>query len=301
MSIAIIVHGGAGNIPSAIRADHAAGIRQAAELGYAALAAGQTALDAVQAAVMCLEDLPAFNAGRGSCLTSAGTIEMDAGLMDGTHLRIGAVAALAEVSNPIAVCRLVLERSDHILFAGQGAADFAHAHGVRRVPLATLLTERRRDELRRLSQGTFQDTLAQEQEPESGDTVGAVALDHDGNLAAACSTGGMSLKAPGRVGDSPLPGCGYYADSQLGGCATTGYGEAIARSQLAFRAIDGLNRGLEPQSAAEAALHFLATRTNGWAGLIVLDRTGQIGAAYNSLRMTYAWRRESDADITIVA
>lgn len=301
MSIAIIVHGGAGNIPSAIRVDHAAGIRQAADLGYTALAAGRPALDAVQIAVMCLEDLPAFNAGRGSCLTSAGTIEMDAGLMDGTDLRIGAVATLGEVSNPIAVCRLILEHSDHILFAGQGAADFARVHGIARVPISALLTERRRADYLRLSQGTFRDTLALEQAPESGDTVGAVALDCSGNIAAACSTGGMSLKAPGRVGDSPLPGCGYYADSQLGGCATTGYGEAIARSQLAFRAVDGLNRGLQPQAAAEAALKYLAARTKGWAGLILLDRTGQIGATYNSLHMTYAWRCEGDPDITIGA
>lgn len=301
MTIAIIVHGGAGNIPQSARADHAAGIRLAAAVGYAALTAGKPALDAVQAAVMCLEDLPAFNAGRGSCLTSAGTIEMDAGLMDGTTLQIGAVAALTGVANPIAVCRLILEHSDHILFAGQGALDFARMHGVPEVPLTALLTERRRAEFVRLRQGTFGDTLIEEQREESGDTVGAVALDQSGHLAAACSTGGMSLKAPGRVGDSPLPGCGYYADSAWGGCATTGYGEAIARSLLAYRAVDGLTHGLAPQAAAEAALDVLARRTRGWAGLIVLDRTGDVGAAFNSLRMTYAWRRTGDPDITVVA
>lgn len=301
LTIAIVVHGGAGNIPQTARADHAAGIRQATELGYAALAAGKTALDAVQAAVMCLEDLPAFNAGHGSCLTSAGTIEMDAGLMDGTGLRIGAVAALGQVSNPIAVCRLVLEHSDHILFAGQGAVDFAQKHGMPLVSPSALMTERRRAEFARLSQQTFADTLVHEQHASPGDTVGAVALDRFGNLAAACSTGGMTLKAPGRVGDSPLPGCGYYADSQYGGCATTGYGETIARSLLAYRAVDGLAHGLAPQMAAEAALDYLASHTQGWAGLVLLDRTGQVGAAFNALRMTHAWRREGEADITVVA
>lgn len=301
MTIAIIVHGGAGNIPQSARADHAAGIRQATALGYAALAAGKTALDAVQEAVMCLEDLPAFNAGRGSCLTSAGTIEMDAGLMDGTTLRIGAVAAITQVTNPIAVCRLILEQSDHILFAGQGADNFAQAHGVPAVSITALLTERRHAEFARLRQGTFADTLTQEQHETGADTVGAVALDRFGNIAAACSTGGMSLKAPGRVGDSPLPGCGYYADSELGGCATTGFGETIARSLLAYRAVDNLARELTPQQAAEAALDLLAKRTHGWAGLVVLDRAGRVGAAFNALRMTHAWRREGDADVTVVA
>lgn len=301
MTIAIIAHGGAGNIPQSARADHAAGIRQAVALGYAALAAGRTALDAVQEAVMCLEDLPAFNAGRGSCLTSTGTIEMDAGLMDGSNLHIGAVATITQVTNPIAVCRLILEQSDHILFAGQGADDFARTHGIPMVPITALLTERRRAEFDRLRQATFADTLAEEQVEASGDTVGAVALDRFGHIAAACSTGGMSLKAPGRVGDSPLPGCGYYADSEHGGCATTGYGETIARSLLAYRAVDELAHGLTPQQAAEAALDVLVRRTQGWAGLVVLDRSGQIGAAFNSLRMTHAWRREADSDVTVVA
>lgn len=301
MTIAIVVHGGAGNIPHAVRGDHAAGVRQATELGYRALAAGKTALDAVQEAVMCLEDLPAFNAGHGSCLTSAGTIEMDAGLMDGTDLRIGAVATIRQVANPIAVCRLILEHSDHIMFAGQGADDFARAHGAPQIATSALITARRRDEFTRLSQQTFADTLVHEQHEVPGDTVGAVALDRFGHVAAACSTGGMTLKAPGRVGDSPLPGCGYYADSQWGGCATTGYGETIARSLLAYRAVDALAHGLSAPAAAEAALDYLAGRTHGWAGLVVLDRTGQVGAAFNSLRMTYAWRREGEADITVVA
>lgn len=301
MAFTIIVHGGAGNIPEDARAGHAAGIRRAAAVGYAALAAGKTALDAAQEAVMCLEDLPAFNAGHGSCLTRAGTVEMDAGLMDGANLRIGAVATIRQVANPIAVCRLILDHSIHIFFSGQGADDFAHAHGAPVVPNSALITERARAEFARLSQAALDAELEHAPHAAPGDTVGAVALDRMGNIAAACSTGGMALKAPGRVGDSPLPGCGYYADSRVGGCSTTGVGEAIARSLLAHRAVDGLAQGLTPQAAAEAALHYLAERTHSEAGLILLDRAGQIGAAFNTLRMTHAWRREGDADITVVA
>lgn len=298
MSFAIIVHGGAGNIPDASRAAHAAGIRQAVTAGYEMLALGASALDAAQTAVMLLEDLPAFNAGRGSCLTSAGTIEMDAGLMDGRDLRVGAVASIGGVAHPIHVARLVMDKSDHILFSGAGAEAFAQAQGVPSVPLTALLTESRQQELEQMGAA---DTAQPARSGEAADTVGAVALDEQGNVAAACSTGGMSLKKPGRVGDSPLPGCGYYADNQVGGCVTTGWGETIARVVLARRALEALERGLDPQAAAQAALTFLAARTAGWAGLIVLDRQGQVGAAFNSMRMTHAWWRSDMAEPFIVA
>ncbi|MBK7201744.1 isoaspartyl peptidase/L-asparaginase [Candidatus Amarolinea dominans] len=301
MPFAIIVHGGAGNIREAQRAPHAAGIRQAVTAGYALLARGESALDAAQAAVMILEDLPAFNAGRGSCLTSAGTIEMDAGLMDGRDLRVGAVASITHVANPIAVARLVMERSEHILFAAEGAQAFAQAQGVAAVSTEALLTPARTQEFAHVQQANFAATLAAEQRGAVADTVGAVALDIHGNLAAACSTGGMSWKKPGRVGDSPLPGCGYYADSQAGGCVTTGWGETIARVVLARRAVEALERGLDPQAAAQAALAFLAARTGGWAGLIVLDRHGRVGAAFNSVRMTHAWWDSDMAEPTVVA
>lgn len=298
MSFAIIVHGGAGNIADAPRAAHAAGIRQAVAAGYEMLAAGACALDAAQTAVMLLEDLPAFNAGRGSCLTSAGTIEMDAGLMDGRDLRVGAVASIRGVSHPIHVARLVMDKSDHILFSGAGAEAFAEAQGVPSVPLAALLTESRQQEFEQMQTA---DMAQPARSGEAADTVGAVALDEQGNVAAACSTGGMSLKKPGRVGDSPLPGCGYYADNQVGGCVTTGWGEAIARVVLARRALEALERGLDPQAAAQTALAFLAARTAGWAGLIVLNRQGQVGAAFNAVRMTHAWWRSDMAEPFIVA
>ncbi len=301
MPFAIVVHGGAGDIPAAQRTERAAGIYQAVKAGYDQLAAGAAAVDAVQSAVMLMEDLPIFNAGRGSCLTSAGTIEMDAGLMDGCDLRIGAVACISQVAHPIAVARLVMDKSDHILFAAAGAEVFAQAHGVETVPLAALLTERRRQELEKMKASGLTAAIPPQPPHAAADTVGAVALDLQGNVAAACSTGGMSMKKPGRVGDSPLPGGGYYADSLVGGCVTTGWGETIARVLLARRAVEGMERGLDPQAAAQAALAFLAQRTGGWAGLIVLSRQGQVAAAFNSVGMTHAWWRSDMAEPTIVA
>lgn len=301
MPFSIIVHGGAGNIREAQRGPHAAGIRQAVTTGFEMLAAGASALDAAQAAVMILEDLPAFNAGRGSCLTSAGTIEMDAGLMDGRDLRVGAVASIKHVTNPVAVARLVMDKSEHILFAAEGAQTFAQALGIALAPTEALLTPERAQEFSQVQRANFAATLAAERRHAAADTVGAAAFDQHGNLAAACSTGGMSWKKPGRVGDSPLPGCGYYADNQAGACVTTGWGETIARALLARRAVEGLERGLDPQVAAQNALAFLAGRTGGWAGLILLDCQGRPGAAFNSLRMTHAWWCSDMAEPTIVA
>ena len=220
--------------------------------------------------------------------------------MDGRNLRVGAVAGISNVAHPIAVARLVMDKSHHILFAAAGAQAFAQAQGVPAVPLAALLTERRLHELEQIEQPDLAATNPR-QRGEVADTVGAVALDVQGNVAAACSTGGMSMKKPGRIGDSPLPGCGYYADSLSGGCVATGWGEMIARVVLARRAVEAIEQGLDPQTAAQTALAFLAQRTGGWAGLIVLNQHGQVGAAFNSARMTHAWWCSDMAEPTIVA
>lgn len=297
MTFAIIVHGGAGNIADDLRPDHAAGIRQAVTVGYDVLRRGGAALDAAQSAVMRLEELPAFNAGRGACLTSAGEIEMDAGLMDGRDLRVGAVASISHVTHPIAVARLVMEQTPHILFEGRAAQALAQAHGIPWASTEALVTPRSQEGLARWRERM----AALPPGAQIADTVGAAALDLHGNLAAACSTGGMTGKAPGRIGDSPLPGCGYYADNQAGACVATGWGETIARAILTRRAVEGLERGLPPQTAVEQALAFLAQRTGGWAGLILLTPSGQIGAAFNSLRMTHAWWTDAMSAPAIVA
>ncbi len=199
----IAVHGGAGNIPERARARRGEIIEHALEVGWQVLERGGRALDAVVAAVKILEDAPEFNAGRGSSLTCAGTVEMDAGVMEGTTLNVGAIAGVQRVANPIVLAARVLEASPHILLMQEGAERFAREQGIPLVDPETLITEERRQRLQKI--------LERRAHQEAGDTVGAVALDREGHLAAATSTGGLMGKMPGRIGDSPLIGCGFYA------------------------------------------------------------------------------------------
>ncbi len=269
---AIIVHGGAGRIPEAQEtAPRLQGCRQAALAGWEILCGGGTALDAVEAAVVVLENDPLFNAGTGSVLCADGTVEMDASIMDGTALRAGAVAAVRRIRNPVALARKVLEDGRHVLLAGDGALAFARSMGVAECPEADLIVERQR---RRWQ--------------ERHGTVGAVAVDRDGRVAAATSTGGLFDKLPGRVGDSALIGCGTYAD-EAGGVSCTGLGEAIIRVVLGKTAVDLLRAGLSPHDAATRAMALLQEKTGAEAGLILVDRHGGIGFSHNATHMACAF------------
>ena len=265
---ALIVHGGAGADPGG-REELRSGMRDAVAAGWRALAEGGTALDAVEAAVRSLEDHPRFNAGRGSVLTAAGTVETDASIMEGDQLRNGAVAAVSGVRNPISLARQILEAGRHSLFAGPGALARARELGVPLCDPGELVTEHQRRRLAALQAGT----------------VGAVALDRLGTIAAATSTGGMAGKLPGRVGDSALIGCGTYAESTLGGASCTGDGEAIIRVTLARRALDILKSVGEPGHACEVALSVLVEEGRGQGGLILVDWRGRVGWARSTILM----------------
>jgi beta-aspartyl-peptidase (threonine type) len=269
---ALIVHGGAGADPSQA-GEFREGVRAAVLAGWSVLAQQGRALDAVEAAVRVLEDDPRFNAGRGSVLTSAGTVEMDASIMEGDRLECGAVAAVSRVANPITLARHVLEERRHVLLAGEGAHAFAEAVGVPACDPASLITERQRARLGLRAKGT----------------VGAVALDRHGTVAAATSTGGMVGKRPGRVGDSALIGCGTYADSTLGGVSCTGSGEAIIRVVLARRALDYLKEADDPDYAAKVAVDLLVEEGRGEGGLILVDWRGRVGHAQSTALMPVAW------------
>src|SRR5438105_11035824 len=229
----ILVHGGAGADPGDGRDELRAGVAAAARAGWRALADGGRALDAVEAAVRALEDHPRFNAGRGAVLTSIGTIEMDASIMDGERLACGAVAAVSRVANPVTLARRVMEDDRHVLLVGDGAHAFARAVGLPDCDPTLLTTDRQRKR------------LAAHVDDDAG-TVGAVAIDRHGTIAAATSTGGMIGKRPGRVGDSALIGCGTYADSRRGGVSCTGSGEAIIRVVLAHVTLDHLAQDGDP-------------------------------------------------------
>ena len=242
MGLAIIVHGGAWDIPADLQADHVAGCRAAAEAGWAVLAAGGSALDAVEAAVRVMEDHPVFDAGRGSHLNRDGEVELDAGMMDGRTLMAGAVASVTRIANPISLARRVLHDSEHVFLVGAGAERFAQDAGIPFCQPADLVIERERLlwEARRRTKDEGRPTTDDRRAAfgatdtvGAADTVGAVALDAAGNLAVGNSTGGTMYKHPGRVGDTPIIGCGLYADNLLGAAACTGWGEQIMKTVLA--------------------------------------------------------------------
>lgn len=279
---AILVHGGAGDVAPDRVALHVAGCERAAAAGAAVLDAGGSALDAVQRAVEVLEDDPLFNAGTGACLTATGDIELDAAIMDGRDLRAGGVCALPPFQNPIAIARAVMDRSAHVLLAGEGAARFATEHGFSPADPASMITPHARERLARARAG---------KDGSKAGTVGAVARDADGHLAAATSTGGMVAKLPGRVGDTPLIGAGTYADDLAGACSTTGHGEAMIRVCLAKTSVDA-TRASSPEAALRASLAMMHARTGSTGGAILVGRDGSLGLARTSRTMSWAAERE---------
>lgn len=288
MPQAFVVHGGAWDIPDELVQAHREACLSAALAGWNVLLAGGTALDAVEQAIMLMEDDPALDAGMGAFLNADGEVELDAGLMDGTTLAAGSVAAVQRIRHPITLARRVME-SEHVLLVGPGAERFAAAHGVERCPLALLVVPR---ELERWAAiGVDRDFHIRQAFTHAGDTVGAVAMDRAGNIAAGTSTGGTPHKLPGRVGDSPLVGSGYYADSGLGGASCTGWGEGIMRVVLAKSAVDRVAR-CDAMAAARWAVDHLANKVNGLGGIILVDRQGRVGCAFNTPRMAFAYIHE---------
>jgi beta-aspartyl-peptidase (threonine type) len=309
MTPSLIVHGGAWDIPDEAVDACKAGCQRALAAGWSVLNKGGTALDAVVAAVMVLEDDPVFDAGFGSHLTLDGCVECDAIVMDGATLRAGSVATLRHVRNPIRLARQVLENCPHMMLVGEGAERFAVQQGLALCAPEDLISEAERDAW--LKCRNSEHAAAHHRGHEQG-TVGAVALDRDGRLFAATSTGGTCCKLPGRVGDSPLIGCGCYADAEAGGVSCTGYGEAIMKVVMAKAAADLLRHSVGPVSnpspsalpnrsardlaslAAREAVSILAKRTHATGGLILLDRKGNPGFAFNTPRMAYGYVADGD-------
>lgn len=277
----IIVHGGAGALVSGTGGGHEEGCLLAARSAAQALREGARALDAVQRAVELLEDDPRFNAGTGSCLTLEGRVELDASIMDGDTLRFGGVCALPPFQNPVAIARAVLEEGRHVLYAGAGAAHFAKAAGFEPVPEEHLVTEAARRKLDRV--------LAAASSDAPGGTVGAVAVDGQGGIAAATSTGGTVAKRPGRVGDSAVPGAGTYADTKAGGASATGHGEGILRVALTSSLVSRLRSGESAEAACRIALDEMMARVGSDAGVIAADRRGNLAWAHTSPGLWCAW------------
>ena len=274
---AVIVHGGAGPIRDDSLPERLDGCRAAALTAWEIVAQNGSALDAAEAAVMVLEDNPLFNAGTGSTLNQTGKVEMDAAIMDGDSLRAGAVAAVQGIKNPIKLARRVLEDGRHVILAGEGALMFAREIGFPQCSPESLIIEHERKRW-----------------ADKHGTVGCVVLDANRKIAVATSTGGIFNKLPGRIGDSPLPGCGTYADDR-GGVSCTGSGEAIIRVVLGKTAIDFLSEGLDPNGAARKSLALLEAKTGAQAGLILIDCHGRIGYARNTTHMPVCYIKDSQS------
>ena len=300
MNPALIVHGGAWDIPEEAMEACKAGCHRALAAGWSILSRGGSALDGTEAAIMVLEDDPVFDAGYGSHLNLDGRVECDAIVMNGATLRAGAASALQRVKNPIQVARKILEHCPHMMLVAEGAERFAKEQGIALCSPEDLVSEAEREAWMKCKQDKHAPMFHRGHEQ---GTVGAVAIDRNGNLFAATSTGGTCCKLPGRVGDSPLIGCGCYADSEAGGVSCTGYGEAIMKIVMAKTAVDLLHQSetcvdspadascgvSSAQLAARQAVHLLARRTHGTGGLILLDRNGNPGFAFNTPRMAYGY------------
>ena len=285
----LLLHGGAWDIPADVLEAHEQGVFDALQEGWRVLERGGSAVDAVEAAVTSMEDDPAFDAGRGSFLTRDGRVQLDALLMDGATLRAGGVACVERIRNPIQAARLVLDRSPHVYFVGPGAEAFAGAQGMALIDNAELVLDRER---RRLAEAQARELKGAPDRTFSGhedshDTVGAVALDAEGRLAAATSTGGTLNKEPGRVGDSSLIGCGCYADNASAAVSLTGWGEPIMKLVLGKWATDRVLAGRSPEQVAPEAMAYLLRRAGGHGGIILLAPDGRYGLAHNTPRM--AW------------
>ena len=284
----LVVHGGAWAIPDDMVEAHLNGVRNAAAAGWRVLERGGSALDAVEEAVVVMEDDETFDAGRGSFLNRDGKVQLDAFIMDGATLRGGGVGCVERLRNPVRAARKILSDSTHVYFVAEGAERFAAEQGIELCRNEDLIIPREVERLREY-QAQAETHASHLFAPEiSHDTVGAVALDREGNIAASTSTGGTLNKDPGRLGDSSLIGCGCYADNQSAAASTTGWGEPIMKLVLAKWAADRVAAGNLPAWVAKESTNYLKKRLNGHGGIILLDANGRFGIAHNTPRMAWA-------------
>src|SRR5436853_1590743 len=292
----LVVHGGAWAIPDDMVEAHLNGVRNAMAAGWRVLEQGGSALDAVEEAVVVMEDDETFDAGRGSFLNREGKVQLDALIMDGATLRAGGLGCVEHIRNPIRAARKILSESPHVYFVCEGAERFAAEHGIPLCKNEDLIIPREVERLRE-----FQARLSDEN-PDlfaptiSHDTVGSVALDGAGNIAAATSTGGTLNKAPGRLGDSSLIGCGCYADNESAAASLTGWGEPIMKLVLAKWSADRVLAGNLPEWVSQEAMNYLKGRVNGHGGIILLDRRRRFGISHNTPRMAWAFQTKQRAD-----
>lgn len=296
--IALVIHGGAGIARSELTPEREkecrAVLEEALHAGHKILQSGGASLDAVQAAIIVLEDSPLFNAGRGSVLTSEGKVEMDASIMDGATTAAGAVTNVRRVRNPIRLARMVMERSPHVLLAGSGAEEFARECALPLEPEEYFITPEQQEKLRKAKERAKAAKTSANRDPgpltaQMG-TVGAVALDQSGRLAAGTSTGGLTNKRPGRVGDSPVIGAGTYAENGVCAVSCTGHGESFIRSVVAYDVAARMKyAGRDLATSAREVIHEKLPKIKGKGGLIAIDAKGNVTTPFNTPGMFHGW------------
>lgn len=301
-NISIAIHGGAGTIlrstmTPALQLQYENGLQDALDAGYSILAAGGSSLDAVAAAVASLEDFPLFNAGKGAVFNSVGKHEMDAAIMNGKTLEAGGVCGVNGIKNPVRLARAVMEHSGHVLLAGIGAEDFARLQGFEFEPDSYFYTEQR---YKQWQEALIEGKVQLDHSDKKFGTVGAAALDKDGNLAAATSTGGMTNKKYGRIGDSPIPGAGTYANNNTCAISCTGHGELFIRSVVAYDISCLMEyKGLSLHDACELVVHDKLVKIGGEGGLVAVDKQGNISMPFNSEGMYRACRTKDRNEVKI--
>lgn len=291
--VVLLIHGGAGIRRANLSEEQEKVSRQVLEravtAGFAELQRGGSSLNAVQAAIMVLEDAPEFNAGRGSVLNSAGRVEMDASIMDGATRNAGAVAAVTTVQNPIALARLVMTETPHVLMLGTGAEQLGQQHQLKFQAPEWFITPAQQERLKQVQSREVSEIEPSEATRWIG-TVGAVALDRAGHLAAGTSTGGLVNKRPGRVGDSPIIGAGTYAEDGVCAVSCTGHGEYFIRNVIAHEVAARMKHGrVDLDTATRGVIHELLNPRAGAGGLIAIDSQGQMRAVFNTEGMFHAW------------
>jgi beta-aspartyl-peptidase (threonine type) len=301
--IAIIVHGGAG--PDSHRIEETQdeikkGLKDAVKAGYKVLEEGGTAVDAVEAAVRSLEDNPLFNAGRGSAINAKAEVEMCSSIMDGSNRDSGACAIVQNVKNPVSLAKAIMLNTDFLYLGGPGALDYAQKINIALEPDSYFITEHQYDAYAKKREQEFESTAATAHEQikkrKNTGTVGAVALDEKGNIAAATSTGGTENSKEGRIGDSSMVGVGCYADNRTCAVSTTGDGEFLMKNVIAYNISAAVEyKELTPQEAVDYVIHERNKDTEGDMGVICLDAEGNLGITFNSERMHRAWKT-SDGD-----
>ncbi|KAK9506022.1 hypothetical protein O3M35_008038 [Rhynocoris fuscipes] len=287
----LLVHGGAEEVPDRFVQAKLDGVRAAARAGYKVLLETNNVLDAIEAAICVMEDDEAFNAGKGSVLNIDGEVAMDALITEGKSFDAGAVTLVKNISHPISLARMVMEKTPHTFLGGDGVEEFIEKMGIPRVPQSSLITESALRALENFKKSGGKPWVSETEPTGDGGTVGCVAVDCNGHVASGTSTGGTNGKYRGRIGDTPIPGSGGYSDDQIGAVSCTGHGESILKFNLAHRILNSMQKGMSAGNATPIICGEMTRKMGNTGGAITVSNTGEVGIGFTTKRMAWAYQK----------